>query len=574
MHIKKVLIAILIFVLTIGISSAHENITDNIHVIENSQEIHSISENSFEDVQDIIEKAQNNSTIDLNGTYKGLGYEIKIDKDITIEGNNATLDGNHQSKIFNIVSGNVILKNIHFINGYSITNGGAIFSNGKLTLINCTFMNNTVESEYDWYFNTHKHNYELEEIGTGGAIYSTDELSVINSSFIYNSAICNLISREMDIYYVEDTGSASAIYCKGRLYLEKSNFSNNTKEVIIAYNDTEITECIFENQTQTFSNYENTYTKITNSKFKNCGLNEMYYDIYVGYSNTFINNCNFSNMKKILLSYRDCEIANSIFSDNSAQYSENNLISSFGDMKITNSTFKNNHARDTAIMELKIYEINNCTFINNSDATIFTGIDLLNDSLNKIQLFEVKLVNKLSKVYYSSGKIISVKLVNVKSNETNYYWGYDVYRNGRAFYDYGMGETMQFPVSTWKVGTYDIIILPPNSYTYPDSLTFTVTILKAPTIVKAPKITAKYKKSKYFKITVKNKVTKKVAKNLKIKVKVYTGKKYKIFNLKTNKNGQTKINTRSFKVGKHKVVISSGNTNYKVSANSQITIKQ
>ncbi len=53
---------------------------------------------------------------------------------------------------------------------------------------------------------------------------------------------------------------------------------------------------------------------------------------------------------------------------------------------------------------------------------------------------------------------------------------------------------------------------------------------KAKTIVKAPKLTAKYKKSKYFKISVKNKAPKKVAKNLVLKVKI-DKKTYKI---KTN----------------------------------------
>ena len=54
---------------------------------------------------------------------------------------------------------------------------------------------------------------------------------------------------------------------------------------------------------------------------------------------------------------------------------------------------------------------------------------------------------------------------------------------------------------------------------------------------------------------------------------VSSGKKYKTYNLKTNSKGIAKLNTKSLKKGNHKVIISSGNSNYKVSAKSMIKIK-
>ena len=57
------------------------------------------------------------------------------------------------------------------------------------------------------------------------------------------------------------------------------------------------------------------------------------------------------------------------------------------------------------------------------------------------------------------------------------------------------------------------------------------------------------------------------------KVKVYTGKKAKIYTLKTNKKGVARLNTKKLKKGKHKVVISSDDVNYKISAKSKITIR-
>ena len=104
--------------------------------------------------------------------------------------------------------------------------------------------------------------------------------------------------------------------------------------------------------------------------------------------------------------------------------------------------------------------------------------------------------------------------------------------------------------------------------------TTSIKIYKAKTIVKAPKITNKFKKSKYFKVTVKNKETKKMLSNVKIKIKVFTGKKYKTYSVKTNKKGIAKINTKKLKIGNHKVIISSGNKNYSISGKSLIKIKK
>ncbi len=100
-----------------------------------------------------------------------------------------------------------------------------------------------------------------------------------------------------------------------------------------------------------------------------------------------------------------------------------------------------------------------------------------------------------------------------------------------------------------------------------------IIVNKAKTTVKAPKVTNKFKKSKYFSATVKNKATKKAVSNVKVKIKVYTGKKYITKTIKTNSKGIAKFNTKSLKIGSHKVVISSGNSNYQISAKSLITIK-
>ena len=127
--------------------------------------------------------------------------------------------------------------------------------------------------------------------------------------------------------------------------------------------------------------------------------------------------------------------------------------------------------------------------------------------------------------------------------------------------------------SDLSVGKHKIVIMPNSKYSTFPKKTFTLTVKKAKTTVKAKKMTAKYKKSKYFKITVKNKASGKIVPKLKIKVKVFTGKKYKVYVLKTDKKGVAKLNTKKLKRGNHKVEITSKSKNYDVSKKSSIKIK-
>lgn len=90
--------------------------------------------------------------------------------------------------------------------------------------------------------------------------------------------------------------------------------------------------------------------------------------------------------------------------------------------------------------------------------------------------------------------------------------------------------------------------------------------------VKAPAIKVKQKANKYFKVTVKN--GKSPVKNLKLKVKVLTGKKSKTYTIKTNKKGIAKLSTKKLKVGTHKVKVTSGNAKYKISKSSKIIVKK
>ena len=96
-------------------------------------------------------------------------------------------------------------------------------------------------------------------------------------------------------------------------------------------------------------------------------------------------------------------------------------------------------------------------------------------------------------------------------------------------------------------------------------------VKKTATKVSADQVAHEYKKSKYFKVKVKDKKGHYV-KNVNIKLKIYTGSKSKVYTVKTNSKGIAKFNTKKLKLGKHKVVIRSGDSAYDIYKTSKIFI--
>ena len=138
-----------------NVNTATITASENIHVSSGESEILSDeSAGAFTDLNDLIENASENSTVTLNKNYSfddekdsNFTNGINITKAITIEGNGFTLDGKNSARIFYILSANVTLNNIIFINGNAEDgNGGAIYwSSSALngTVTNSIFENNS-----------------------------------------------------------------------------------------------------------------------------------------------------------------------------------------------------------------------------------------------------------------------------------------------------------------------------------------------------------------------------------------------------------------------------------------------
>ena len=112
-------------------------------------ETHKVGGNTFQNISNTINKTNPGDTILLNGTYEGNGSQISINtENLTIIGtNNCILDAQGNSRIFNILTNNITIKNITFINGNAgklLPGGGAILWGGNNGhIVNCSFISNT-----------------------------------------------------------------------------------------------------------------------------------------------------------------------------------------------------------------------------------------------------------------------------------------------------------------------------------------------------------------------------------------------------------------------------------------------
>lgn len=100
-----------------------------------------------------------------------------------------------------------------------------------------------------------------------------------------------------------------------------------------------------------------------------------------------------------------------------------------------------------------------------------------------------------------------------------------------------------------------------------------VKVVKSSTKVYAPAKVIKYKKDTYFKIKVVDS-KKNLVKNVLLKVRVDTGKNYKIYSIKTNSKGVAKLPTKKLSLGTHKVTITTNDKKYVIKKTSKIAIKK
>ena len=169
-------------------------------------------------------------------------------------------------------------------------------------------------------------------------------------------------------------------------------------------------------------------------------------------------------------------------------------------------------------------------------------------------------VSKLSTTY-GSGKYFKVKAIDSKTKKPvvnvklilKVYSGKKYKKITAATDSNGIAK---YYASNLGIGTHKVTINVKDSKKFLSKMKYSsIKISKAKLKISAPKITGYYKESKRYKIAVKNRESKKPMKSIKVMIKVFTGKKYKKYSLKTDKKGIVSFNMKSLPKGKHKVVI-------------------
>ena len=543
-----------------------------------------VENKTFDAIQNAIVQASENDTIILNGTYTSTGKNmIIVNKAVTIQGvENAVLDGNNFKTRFRIDAPNVIFKDICFKNFKFDDNETAIIiTKNGITVNNCSFMNNTgvitailanggICKITDSKFSNNANAF-------GATYLNKAELDISNSSFNGNKINANQLNYDRDDDGSLPSGLITAY--KSKLSLSNLNFYSNKMDGLSA------DQCNYSVVNSVFNNTANAIVSAdSNSSIKNSTFTKLKNGIILYGGKNTVNACNFINNTAVSVIFDgdyysggSFTISNSKFINNTNKNGPSAIHVDRCSAKILNCTFKNNSKlTEKGIIFLETKAL--VTVTNGNKTQKFKNATVLDNSLKAYDYITFVVKNSFT-TSYKSGKLFTGKVIYGFNKKTmSYFEGICYIVKGKKEYWKEFGSNIKIDFSKYPVGTYKVTfaVSPDGSEDFVwrnIRAVVTVKITKAKTIVKAPKVTAKYKKSKYFKVTIKNKASNKAAAKIKVKIKVYTGKKYKTYTVKTDKKGVAKINTKKLKRGKHKVVISSGNSNYIISKKSSIRIK-
>lgn len=125
-----------------------------------------------------------------------------------------------------------------------------------------------------------------------------------------------------------------------------------------------------------------------------------------------------------------------------------------------------------------------------------------------------------------------------------------------------------------NVGKYKMTVTGADNRYDGSEVTNTITVKKFNAKITASKLTTVYKSGKKWTIKLKDTTNNKALANMKVTLKVYTGKKYKTYTVKTNSKGVATFKASTLKKGTHKVVLSMSHKGYSCkSVTSSIKIK-
>ena len=511
MKVLKIAIVMLILAMSVSAVCAADNIAcDNHDFLNTAQEDISSAEdsiNTFTDLKNNISYSTDSFEMKSSYTFNNATDSdcingIVIDKtNFIIEGNGLTVDGNGQSRIFNITGTNITINNLVFKNG-NAQMGGAIYAKGQITLNNVTFINNSaaqfggaVLDAYgglDCYGSYFIDNYAE----TGSALYLPEtEMNMYDTYITSNieNKFAQIGGKDNAKFYLDNVTFenirsmyAPALYLDGCLVtLVNSRFinltANRTAGAIGIKNggDTSIINCEFIN-TRSSKNAGAIYADITG--MKGCDGNvtiegTLFRDAHSGFGGAymqlggklFINNSDFENNSATLnggsvyISFTDANINNCTFDLNSAQYQEGYptyggaIYADYSEFNITDSRFINNSAPVGGAIYAadSIYAISRTTFADNINA-LYTDFDRGSylDNATNVYNDDTRLINNTSyqTIIFSDGmelelldNVIDVNALPTRFDLRDWYWVTPVKNQGDkgACWTFGMLSSLE-----------------------------------------------------------------------------------------------------------------------------------
>lgn len=519
----------------------------------NTDELINEGENQFREIQQKIDDAEEGSTINLTGEYE-CDYLIIVNKSVNIvgtgEGANIKWTGDgkdYNSPFFHIKSSNVSLTNINFIGGI-FPFGGAITWEGDNGLIsNCEFRDNIASST---------------AMGIGGAIVLVgNNCTIENSRFINNQAY-------LDSGAIEIIGdNATIINCRFENNAALSDYShggaitvgNRSDETSpLGAKNCTIKDSIFINNHGiayggAISALETHNLLVTNCEFRGNYVTMKYEE------------GNFQGGGAIFSLTYGLIIDKCNFTGNYANESLGGAVSVGIDNIVRNSNFKENHAlhvNDIFSDVTAIIENNNFTlpFMGEIVESVY-GIseeDLINANNTFIP------TKVASDVKFSAGMIFEYGKSGKISVDVD--GGYIEPQNIRVLNHPEAKITYLnkiLTVSGLAVGKYTLRVTttPYDDYNAVDG-DLPITVNKATAVIKASKITVALKKGTLWTIKLVDSKTGNPIKNMKLTLKVFTGKKYKTQTVKTNSKGEANYQTKKLTKGSHKIIVSGSDASY------------
>ena len=228
---------------------------------------------------------------------------------------------------------------------------------------------------------------------------------------------------------------------------------------------------------------------------------------------------------------------------------------------------EDNSTQSSDLGSLQSYECNNLSYEDSNSsygqtliATHVEGSYSSGEYTSGDILYQVKVYDVLEYdgIRYNQPKYDSIVKLKVYTGTNFKYYRSSV----------GNDYVASFNLHNLPIGKHKIDIYVDGKYKTSSSMK----VVKSTTKVYAPVQTLKYGKKDYFKIKVVDS-HKNIVKNVVLKIKVYTGKKYVTYRVKTNSKGFAKLPTKKLSLGNHKLVIKSNDAKYSVSKNSKIIIR-